>query len=367
MNIVTIGSAMRDVFINYSPSDMISYLNPSDGLPYIMLAEGKKIEVDSLHYGVGGGALNSAVAFTRLGISATPICKIGIDDAGHQLIQALDNKGVHTNHIHTTDKYPTGTSFIIPSKSGNRATLVYRGANLALALSDLSEELIKTSASLYMTSLNGDALQLFKPALFHAHQYNKLAAVNPGTYQITHNASLFIEALNYITILIVNAWEAHLLLSALKNNGKENITHAPSGKAMDDAGPQLLHHSLHKESPFSLFDFFHVILNHGLQHIVVTNGKEGVYATDGKMIYFHPSIQTATVVSTLGAGDAFGSTFVASLLQNKSLVDALRAGIINSSHVLAYADTQTGLLTRDLLEQEITHLNKDLLQEYSLA
>src|SRR5439155_20813798 len=107
---------------------------------------------------------------------------------------------------------------------------------------------------------------------------------------------------------------------------------------------------------FTLEQYFQEILKRGPTIAVVTNGADGVYATDGNKIYFHPSLKV-NVVSTVGAGDAFGSTFVGQLAQGKPLQDALRAGIINSASVLQYLDTQTGLLKADELEKRLQKLD----------
>ena len=109
--------------------------------------------------------------------------------------------------------------------------------------------------------------------------------------------------------------------------------------------------------------FFTVVHAHGPNVIVVTNGAEGVYVCDKQTIYFHPSIKI-TIVSSIGAGDAFGSCFVAQLINKKSIEDALRAGIINSASVIEHLGTQSGLLTQKEITQRLTHLDKSLLKKY---
>ena len=46
--------------------------------------------------------------------------------------------------------------------------------------------------------------------------------------------------------------------------------------------------------------------------VVITDGKRGVYAYDGHYLYKCPEFP-AKVISTLGAGDAFASTFCGAL------------------------------------------------------
>lgn len=97
----------------------------------------------------------------------------------------------------------------------------------------------------------------------------------------------------------------------------------------------------------------------------MTNGKEGVYAYNGSTVYFHPSI-TAPVKSTLGAGDAFGSTCTAFLARGSSLEQALQAGSVNSASVLQHANATTGLLPYKKLMERVKELDVATMQKFEL-
>ena len=116
---------------------------------------------------------------------------------------------------------------------------------------------------------------------------------------------------------------------------------------------------------FTLQHFFTAVHACGPHMIVVTNGPEGVYASDQNNIYFHPSLKI-DIVSSIGAGDAFGSCFIAQLALNTSIEDALRMGVINSASVITHLGTQTGLLTTNELIKKAAQLDKNLLKKYSL-
>ena len=74
--------------------------------------------------------------------------------------------------------------------------------------------------------------------------------------------------------------------------------------------PELLQAPMiHQGLCFGLQTFFQEVHARGPKIIVVTNGKEGVYVSHKESIFFHPSL-SVPVISTLGAGDAFGSGFV---------------------------------------------------------
>ena len=116
---------------------------------------------------------------------------------------------------------------------------------------------------------------------------------------------------------------------------------------------------------FFIAKFFADVHAAGPSCVVVTNGADGVYISDKKTIYFHPSVHTQPI-STVGAGDAFCSTFIAHLLQANSLEDACRMGIINSANVIGHVGAQTGLLTTKELDEQFSLFDKKLMQKYPL-
>ena len=92
------------------------------------------------------------------------------------------------------------------------------------------------------------------------------------------------------------------------------------------------------------------------QVIVVTDGGKGAYAFDGNKYYFCP-IFPSEVVSTLGAGDAFASTFCASLDKtNKNIAKSLiYASIVSSSVVSKFGATE-GLLSFNDIEKKLSEV-----------
>ena len=88
------------------------------------------------------------------------------------------------------------------------------------------------------------------------------------------------------------------------------------------------------------------------QVVVITDGGNGAYAYDGKNFYYCPPFPS-TVVSTLGAGDAFASTFCATLMRNKTNIgQALIFASINSASVVSKFGATEGLLTFEEIERQ---------------
>jgi sugar/nucleoside kinase (ribokinase family) len=360
--ILTIGSAMQDIFTEYDGVETLHLHTKEEDLSYVCVRAGRKIEIKNIIYYCGGGAANSAVSFARFGFDTTIFCKVGTDQAGDFVIKALQAENVSTKNILTTDKAPSGNAFIVPGPQGNSAVLVYRGANITITKEDLPENAIAQADQLYITSLSGPAASLLIPITQLAKKHNKSVAANPGTSQLHAGAGYLKQALQNIDILILNSYEAELLMTALVVKLPPIETPASSNEAL----PELLKKPLGSTTTmFTLQQFFTTVHACGPKIIVVTNGAEGVYASDKKMIYFHPSIKI-DVVSSIGAGDAFGSCFVAQLNNNTNIEDALRAGVINSASVIQHLGTQTGLLTQSEIEGKRKKIDKNLLKQYSL-
>ena len=89
------------------------------------------------------------------------------------------------------------------------------------------------------------------------------------------------------------------------------------------------------------------------QVVVITDGGRGAYAYDGKNFYYCP-VFDGPVVSTLGAGDAFASTFCASLKRTEGDIGkSLMYASVNSSGVVSQFGATQGLLTFEEIETRL--------------
>ncbi len=360
MKIITIGSAVHDLFIEYENPQLMAFEIDGQEVMYIMLEEGRKHEVKELHHAIGGGALNSACCFKRLEFSCAPCSKIGTDNQGEFILQQLAQKKINAAYITKSSKTATGTSYILPSPTGNSALLVDRAANLTLSKKDIPLKDFIDCDQLYITSLSKNTSELLPYITKQAKKLSISVAVNPGSSQLTVNVTTLIESLADIDILILNTFEASLLAEKfLPKRTKVN-------KKPNHDLPELLATPIMREGPlFTLQEFFQEIHKQGPSIAAVTNGQDGVYVSNGAHIYYHPSLPIE-VTSTVGAGDAFGSTFVAQLLKGKSLEQAIRAGVINSAAVLEYLDATTGLLDQKELDELVAEIDQNGIKKFDV-
>jgi sugar/nucleoside kinase (ribokinase family) len=79
---------------------------------------------------------------------------------------------------------------------------------------------------------------------------------------------------------------------------------------------------------------------------VITDGSNGAYVFDGFKL-LHCGIMPMDAYERTGAGDAFGSGFLAALIKGKTIEEALIWGTVNSASVIGYVGAQKGLLKEE--------------------
>jgi len=360
---MTLGGAMRDIFIYYSDEQLAPFAK--DGHTYFKLEAGRKMEADRIELHSGGGAVNTAVSFSRMGFDALIITAVGQDDYAQAIRADLMQNKVDVSAIKVVSNDMTGVSFIIPFPGGERTVMLYRGANRHLTPADIPDHLLSGRAHIHISSLAGQSSQMLPHVAQKAHQAGLTISINPGTSQVCRSIDSIIESLPYVSTLIVNSFEAGVLAKALLAKGA--IT-------LDSALPKEYEHYDHRlfkpleqdGQQWSIYSMLRALSLLGISTLVITDGAHGVYLAHNNEILFHPSI-ACTVVSTLGAGDAFASAFVASRLRKHPLRESLVMGILNSASVICHEDTQTGLLTQEALEQRLIKQGLGDIQSYKIS
>jgi len=86
----------------------------------------------------GGKGANQAVASARLGADVTFVGRVGQDDAGATLREALRGAGVDITHLSSTADAPSGIALITVDHGGDNAIVVSPGANARLSVDDIA-------------------------------------------------------------------------------------------------------------------------------------------------------------------------------------------------------------------------------------
>lgn len=346
-SVLTIGSAMIDT-IAVIDDDLIERMSMNNaGRAFLLLEEGRKTEAAVISTHAGGGAINSAISFARLGFSVTTLVKLGRDARAHAIREALQAEGVSQTLIVETNNAGTGASVLISAHERNAAIFTFRGANSFLDSADLprggfSQDIV------YITGLSDRSADVFPEIVDGAASRGAFIAANPGIRQLAARGDVFERALSKISLLSINREEAATLLPRLMERHPKpsrRLSPAAKGDAMD-----LMRRGFSTSGfEMGLPHFCEALLLLGPRCLLVTDGKRGAYAAAGHEIVFCPSL-ACDVVGTAGAGDAFTSTFTSMYANGVTLGEALQYAAVNASSVVGFADTQSGLLKRRALE-----------------
>jgi sugar/nucleoside kinase (ribokinase family) len=373
MNILTVGGATQDIFLQYEGTDFMTIAKKNMVANYMLFESGEKKELATVTYDTGGGATNAAVSFARLGFATSCFCNIGNDAAGQAVRATLIQEGVSPKYLQVDSTMGTGQSFIVNSQQGESTIFAYRGANRHLPADKIPADYLATCNYLYITSLSHEAAAILPQLTSLAKKHRVPVATNPGISQLAKGTKILKESLKDIDVLILNSAEAQIFMHALIQ-GDENYKKTliwctndqPTGINQPyDHAYLLCNPLIYEDRLFSIKCFFQEVLKMGPKIVVVTNGCNGVYVASDNHIIFCPSMKIK-VTNTVGGGDAFGSCFVASLALGYTIEDALQNGILNSASVLQHCGAKAGLLSRQQLEQQRKHLDKNVLQRCPL-
>lgn len=348
MKVLTIGSAVIDS-IAIIPSDRVERMTMRNAdTSFLLLEEGKKVEAETISTHCGGGAVNTAVSYARLGCDTAALVKLGQDARADTILRRLADEGVSTRYAVRDSRAPTGASVLISSHDRNAAVFAFRGANTLLEDADLKKDAFGVDL-VHVGSLSNKSAECFATILARAKAEKARVVVNPGIRQLSLQSADFLKLAPDIDTLSVNRTEAEALVPAIVSRAGEG------GPALEvsgfDVAPSLLKRGFAGGGfEITVARFFKAMGDVGFRQVIVTDGGQGAYAGVGGRLYYCPPRKGA-VAGTAGAGDAFVSTYAAFSSEGADVPRALQLAALNAGSVIQHTDTQTGLLRRAALER----------------
>jgi len=305
LDVITVGTALVDVFIHSAEMT----IDHHQGQVMLCQPLGDKLTVESLVIRSGGGATNTAAGFQRLGLKTAVVAEIGQDMLAQVVDQELHQDQVETRLLIREKREQTGSSVILVGKDGQRTALVYRGAASELEKSDLPIDELSSTRWIHLSSVGGRA-EVVQAIFDIAHHYQVGLSWNPGRLELEAILDSKISfAAPPVQILLLNKEEWEML--------------TPFQEKLKSTVPQ----------------------------IVVTNGAHGgTIWTTGQPAHKYQAASVTSVDDT-GAGDAFGTGFVAAHLHGKTPHQALAWAIANSAAVVQQIGAKPGLLTHAEIEK----------------
>ena len=333
--ILTIGSATMDVFVECDEANIVSVCSKTKNSDFMSYPYGSKIDISTFSSNLGGGGINTACNFANLGFDTSAIFKIGKDVYSDGILASFKNKKVNLDNIIQKEDTSTGFSIILVSFQGDRTVLAHRGANAQIREDEINYDAIKEADFMYVAPLNGESNKVIEPIVEYAHKHGTKICFNAGTTSLKRGFEHIKTILKSAHIVVMNKEEATMATG---------IVVRPDSKT-EKFSHELIHTDIKKMlTTLKVMDY---------QIIVITDGGRGAYAYDGKKFYYCPTFP-APVVSTLGAGDAFASTFCAALGKTRLNVGlSLMYASVNSSCVVSEFGATEGLATFEEIEEKL--------------
>ena len=303
--IVCLGAALQDVFL-LDHDDFTTTTDLSGKSYFDNIELGSKIDIDHIRFSTGGGASNAAATFARNDHETVFMGCIANDPAGQAIIDSLDRDGIDASYVTYTKRTNTGYSVLLITPSGERTVLTCRGASARFDLLDAKDLKLIQPDWLYVSTLRGD-METLDRFFTTAKKLNCKIMFNPGQLELKNTKKL-LGLLSDLDILLLNRKEASQLVP---------------GQTLEE----LLSH-LHNYVPT----------------VIITNGNQGAIATDGNQILRIGLYEDLKVKDTTGAGDAFGSGFLAAYAAGKSFQDSLIFASANSTSVIQHIGAKQGIL-----------------------
>jgi sugar/nucleoside kinase (ribokinase family) len=274
-----------------------------------------KIKGD-IQYSPGGSATNTAVAASRLGITASINSILGFDDYGMSVIKSLIAERVDVSNIKINYHKSTGVSMLIINEEGTPIIIQTLGANEPFPLNFVAIETIEQACHLHMTGTDLNALE-------HAAKAARDASVpvsfDPGRSKSHLGYEKLKPILENVDYLIINRTEA------LRMSGIEK---------------------LRDRDILEIIDHLKSVLPSNMTLIIKGGSKETIVKSDSEL-FSVPSFKVK-VFDTIGAGDALAGGFISALLKNKSLRESVIFGHAAAGFKIQYGGAQSSPTTEQI-------------------
>jgi sugar/nucleoside kinase (ribokinase family) len=238
----------------------------------------------------GGSAANTAAWLAAAGAEVTLVGRAGDDERGRTAVEELRATGVDAR-VALDDARSTGTCLVLIEPGGERTMAPDAGANAALTVEDLPDEVLAEAAHLHVAGyalLREGSRPAARAAIERALERGVGVSVDPSSSALLDSG--FLELAAGAGLLLPNASEAHALTG--------------------DSDPEAAARALAEH----------------FGEVVVTLGPGGALWTDGAEVLRTAAVEVEDVEDSTGAGDAFAAGFLAARVPGGSTAEALAAG-----------------------------------------
>lgn len=316
-DLVTVGNATIDLFLSIQDTNKHFRLN--EDTQELCARYGDKALIDKVELLLGGNASNVAVGVSRLGFKSAILAEIGTDEFSQKIVNNLKNEGVNDSLLKRNEKAPSLISVIINFKVDRTIFVEDIEMEHNFDLNNLNVKWI------YLTSLGKKWEDTYKKVTEFCKQENAKLAFNPGILQLDDDFNKISQTFQVADVLFVNKEEAKSILNA---NGKT--------VSAEDIKNLLL-----------------PLKSLGPKSVVITDGTNGSCSINERGEVFSYGIIQSQAVERTGAGDSYAAGFLSAILAGLDFNTAMIWGARNASSVVTKVGAQTGLLTKEQLEEKL--------------
>ena len=299
--IVSVGAALQDVYL----IDHDDFGTNKRGF-FNQIELGTKIDIDKVKFSTGGGATNAATTFARFGHESIFLGCIADDPAGAAIIASFDEEGIDSSYTTFLPNAHTGYSVVLLAPNGERTILTCRGASAKFDAINPDDLDTIHPDWIYVTTFRGnmDALdRLFTKA----RSIGAKVMFNPGNLELKNRRKL-LGLLSDVNILVLNKREAKEIVQG------------------------------------TVFSEIFARIKNYVPIAIVTDGNQGAFASDSNETYRIGLYEDVKVKDSTGAGDSFGSGFLAAYADGRSFKDSLIYASANSTSVVQKIGSKSGII-----------------------
>ena len=241
---------------------------------------GETISAISKSSAPGGKGANQAVAAARSGAKTYFVGKVGDDNEGKFMLEALKEEHVDTDCIVVDKVHGTGTAMVTLDVNGQNHIMVYGGANQALLKEDLENTDKVLDSADFLISQFETPQNVTAAAFKEAKNHGVITFLNPAP---AHEIDP--EVLKYTDIIAPNETES-AILTGIKLNGEDSM--------------------------LKTAEYF---ADKGVDNLLITLGSRGVFYSTPNGHGLVPAFKVKAV-DTTAAGDTFVGAMASQLHTN---------------------------------------------------
>ncbi|MGC4018140.1 MAG: carbohydrate kinase family protein [Muricomes sp.] len=274
---------------------------------------------DSITLSPGGDAFNESVILSRLGHRVQIMCGLGRDSAGDMVTNTLKENSVNTEAIVYSGTDPTPVAALFVNPDGGRKSVNSPAYNVKFFKPDTS--LLKGIKVVSLASLFRAPFTHPDTILSICRAAKSAGALVTADTKLAHYGELSLEdikeSLPYIDYIFPNETEA------------KAYTQKDTYSEMAD-----------------------VFLNYGVKNVIIKTGAKGCFVKNSRECFSAPAYKLEAR-DTTGAGDNFAAGFISSILQGRTLRDAVEFATGCSALCVQSIGAVSGVQNRTQVEEFI--------------